>query len=39
MVTGLVKGLGKMFDTQVDVVRANPCEAGVKHDVFLIKLG
>ena len=39
MVIGLVKGLGKMFDTHVDVVRANPCEAGAKHDDFLIELG
>ncbi len=37
MVMGLVKGLGKRFDTEVDITQIQSREAGADHDEFLVK--
>lgn len=37
MVIGLVKGLGKRFDTEVDIAQTQSREEGAEHDEFLVK--
>jgi Haem-NO-binding len=37
MVVGLVKGLGKRFDTEVDVTQTSNRNDGADHDAFLVK--
>ncbi|BAZ14028.1 heme NO binding domain-containing protein [Calothrix sp. NIES-4071] len=37
MVTGLVKGLGQKFDTEVKVTQTQSREQGSEHDAFLIE--
>jgi hypothetical protein len=37
MVVGLVKGLGKRFDTEVDVTQTSDRNDGADHDEFLVK--
>jgi hypothetical protein len=36
-VCGLLSGLGKMFDTPVEVEQINHKDQGSEHDVFLVK--
>ncbi|MBW4560741.1 MAG: heme NO-binding domain-containing protein [Mojavia pulchra JT2-VF2] len=37
MVIGLVKGLGKRFDTEVDILQTQNRDEGAEHDEFLVK--
>jgi Haem-NO-binding len=37
MVVGLVKGLGKRFDTEVDITQTSDRNDGADHDEFLVK--
>ncbi|PLZ28738.1 heme NO-binding domain-containing protein [Fischerella thermalis] len=37
MVIGLVKGLGKRFDTEVDITQTQSRDEGADHDEFLVK--
>jgi hypothetical protein len=37
MVTGLLRGLGRMFNTEIDIERVARREDGADHDEFLVK--
>ena len=39
MVVGLIKGLGKMFDTEVTVTQTQSRATGADHDEFLLRFG
>lgn len=39
MVVGLLRGLGKMFDTAVGIEQVQSCDDGSEHDEFLIRFG
>lgn len=39
MIIGLVRGLGKHFNTRVDITRLGGAEAGLSYDEFLVKHG
>ena len=39
MVVGLLKGLGKMFNTETNVTHVSSRDNGHDHDVFLVKFG